>query len=330
MAAKDTTRDRGGNGEVCRAIKEHFDLLEYMQSYGYRFKEKSSGGSFQCAEHGSLWVTPAEGLFVWHSQQRGGSIIDFLMMEEKLSAQEAISRLRGEMNGAQPTFQPQKYEARPEPKKELVLPEPLQGKYSRVFAYLTKTRCIDGQIVADVVRRGMLYEDAAHHNCVFVGSTEDGKPSYASIRSTGQKKLVMDVPDSKKTGWLIDNGAPALFVTEAPIDALSVMTLLKLGGKDYRKYSYLAQGGSAVIDVLEQCVARLTKLSRIYLCYDNDAAGRLASEAAQKMLTRTGFRGTVVDKLPMQNDFNDDLKAHAANAAIQKTQIQEETLCFTR
>ena len=47
----------------------------------------------------------------------------------------------------------------------------------RVFAYLLKTRGLDADVVSYFARRKLLYEDAAHHNAVFIGTE-------AAVRAT--------------------------------------------------------------------------------------------------------------------------------------------------
>ena len=54
----------------------------------------------------------------------------------------------------------------------------------RVFAYLLKTRGLDADVVSYFARRKLLYEDAAHHNAVFIGTDEGGCPRHAHLRST--------------------------------------------------------------------------------------------------------------------------------------------------
>ena len=57
----------------------------------------------------------------------------------------------------------------------------LRIRYRRVFAYL-RSRGIDAEIINHCIKHGQLYEDAEHHNCVFVGY-EHGKPAYGCLRS---------------------------------------------------------------------------------------------------------------------------------------------------
>ncbi|MFR1990354.1 MAG: DUF3991 domain-containing protein [Oscillospiraceae bacterium] len=51
----------------------------------------------------------------------------------------------------------------------------------RVFAYLLKTRGLDADVISYFARKKLLYEDAAHHNAVFIGTDEGGCPRHAHL-----------------------------------------------------------------------------------------------------------------------------------------------------
>ena len=87
---------------------------------------------------------------------------------------------------------------------------------------------------------GDIYEEAAHHNAVFVGRDEDGAPRYAHQRGTAGS-FRLDVKGSDKAFNFCYRGeGERLFVFEAPIDLLSFLCLFK---KDWQKQSYLSLGG---------------------------------------------------------------------------------------
>ena len=87
---------------------------------------------------------------------------------------------------------------------------------------------------------GDIYEEAAHHNAVFVGRDESGIPRYAHQRGTAGS-FRLDVKGSDKAFNFCYRGeGERLFVFEAPIDLLSFLCLFK---KDWQKQSYLALGG---------------------------------------------------------------------------------------
>ena len=84
---------------------------------------------------------------------------------------------------------------------------------------------------------GDIYEDAAHHNAVFVGRDEDGIPRYAHSKGTAGN-FRLDVKGSDKAFNFCYRGeGERVFVFEAPVDLLSFLCLFK---KDWQKQSYLS------------------------------------------------------------------------------------------
>ncbi len=85
-----------------------------------------------------------------------------------------------------------------EPPKEFALP-PRNADDRRVFAYLRK-RGIAAQVIRQFMNSGLLYEDAVHHNCVFVGRDDTGQPDMqdcaAPMTVTG-KGFAEDVSGSR-------------------------------------------------------------------------------------------------------------------------------------
>ena len=79
------------------------------------------------------------------------------------------------------------------PKQEFSLPL-RNADDRRVFAYLRK-RGIAAQVIRQFMNSGLLYEDAVHHNCVFVGRDESGQAKYAGLRGTYD----LDSPASRET-----------------------------------------------------------------------------------------------------------------------------------
>ena len=109
---------------------------------------------------------------------------------------------------------------------------PKHADTRRVFAYL-RSRGIDAEIINHCIKHGQLYEDAAHHNCVFVGYKHD-KPTYGALRGTlSDTTFAGEVPGSDKRFSFavpLRAGGKTLCVFESAIDALSYLTLLKLRG----------------------------------------------------------------------------------------------------
>lgn len=107
------------------------------------------------------------------------SIADYLTMQG-----EAVKSLLGEGSGAE-----LKREVR-EPKAEERIPFVLPEKNAdmrRVYGYLIHERCIDRGVLNHFIKNGLIYEDAKHHNAVFVGVNSDGIPVHAHKRATFTK-----------------------------------------------------------------------------------------------------------------------------------------------
>ena len=113
------------------------------------------------------------------------------------------------------------------------------------------------------------YEDAAHHNAVFVGRDEDGIPRYAHSKGTAGN-FRLDVKGSDKAFNFCYRGeGERLFVFEAPVDLLSFLCLFK---KAWQKQSYLSLGGVGEKALLRFLSDR-PNIKTVYLCLDSDQAG---------------------------------------------------------
>lgn len=200
--------------------------------------------------------------------------------------------------------------------KELPLENETMVDTRRVFAYL-RSRGIDAEIINHCIKHGQLYEDAAHHNCVFVGYKHD-KPTYGALRGTlSDTTFAGEVPGSdKRFSFAVPlcAGGKTLCVFESAIDALSYLTLLKLRGQDWRAANTLSlsgvyqprkDGSIRFPAALEQYLKDNPGVARIVLCLDNDGPGRAASAAIQKRLSEY----EVIDNPPRRGkDYNDQLQ----------------------
>ena len=152
--------------------------------------------------------------------------------------------------------------------------------------------------------RGDIYEDAAHHNAVFVGRDEDGIPRNAHSKGTAGN-FRLDVKGSDKAfNFCYRGGGDRLFVFEAPVDLLSFLCLFK---KAWQKQSYLSL---AAWEKKPCCVSSLTvRTSRPFtsaLTADqagNDACSRLAELVPEGL--------TVHRLVPLFKDWNEVLQHRA-------------------
>lgn len=178
----------------------------------------------------------------------------------------------------------------------------------RAYAYLIKTRYIDQDVVQDFVNQKMLYQDQ-RGNCVFVSYDKDKQPVFACKRGTNtEKRFVADVENSDyEHGFYINNGSEKLIVTESVIDAMSIMSILKAKGIDYKSYDYLPLAGAAkfesLMNHLHDDVTR-----EVNLALDNDEGGIQNAEKIKELIEKEGIDLDEHDWIPDYKDWNEEIK----------------------
>ena len=206
------------------------DLVSFLQGRGEQLTR--AGQEYRWKRHDSLTIRGNK--WYRHSQSKGGAPIDFVMEFFGKSFTEAVELLTGEKGAAPPPD-------RPSPASFSDFRLPPRSSDNRIARnYLTAARHIDEDVSGFFFSTGDIYEEAAHHNAIFVGRDEDGVPRYAHQRGTAGN-FRLDVKGSDKAFNFCYRGeGERLFVFEAPIDLLSFLCLFK---KDWQKQSYLALGG---------------------------------------------------------------------------------------
>lgn len=262
------------------------DLTDFLRGQGEQLER--AGNEYRWKRHDSLTVRGNK--WYRHSQSKGGAPIDFVMEFYGKSFTEAVELLTGEKGAAPPPD-------RPAPLSDFRLP-PHSITAEQVKRYLTKARRIDEDVTGFFISSGDIYEDAAHHNAVFVGRDGNGIPRYAHQRGTAGS-FRLDVKGSDKAFNFCYRGeGERLFVFEAPIDLLSFLCLFK---KDWQKQSYLSLGGVGEKALLRFLSDR-PSVKTIYLCLDSDAAGNDACSRLVKLMPE----GLTVHRLiPLFKDWNE-------------------------
>ena len=269
------------------------DIADFLRTQGETLER--AGNEYRWKRHDSLTVR--ENKWYRHSQSKGGGPIDFVMEFYGRSFTEAVQLLTGELGEGKPE------QTAPPPLSDFRLP-PRSPDPGQVKRYLTEARRIDEDVTGFFLSTGDIYEEAAHHNAVFVGRDESGIPRYAHQRgTTGNFRL--DVKGSDKAFNFCYRGeGERLFVFEAPIDLLSFLCLFK---KDWQKQSYLALGGVGEKALLRFLSDRLN-IKTVYLCLDNDNAGNDACSRLAELVPE----GLTVHRLvPLFKDWNEVLQRRA-------------------
>ena len=269
------------------------DIADFLRTQGETLER--AGNEYRWKRHDSLTVR--ENKWYRHSQSKGGGPIDFVMEFYGRSFTEAVQLLTGELGEGKPE------QAAPPPLSDFRLP-PRSPDPGQVKRYLTEARRIDEDVTGFFLSTGDIYEEAAHHNAVFVGRDESGIPRYAHQRGTAGN-FRLDVKGSDKAFNFCYRGeGEKLFVFEAPVDLLSFLCLFK---KDWQKHSYLSLGGVGE-KALVRFLSDRPSVKTIYLCLDSDEAGNEACSRIAK-LTPEGL--TVHRLVPLFKDWNEVLQRRA-------------------
>lgn len=249
-----------------------------------------------------------------HASEKGGLAIDFVQMFYGRSFPDAVTML---LNGEQGQGYRPSEQRRPEPPKPFALPE-ANRDMRRVFAYLTKTRCIDREVVSVFARAKLIYEDAQYHNAVFVGVDADGIARHAHKRGTYTQgepfKGNVDGCDPRYS-FHFTGQSDTVYVFEAPIDLLSFLSLYQ---KDWQRHSYVSLCGVAEHALL-QLLTDNPQITKIGLCLDNDKAGIQARERLKGILSEREY-GNVFSLFSRQKDWNEDLQVWREQIATPMTE----------
>ncbi|MBR2548423.1 MAG: AAA family ATPase [Clostridiales bacterium] len=240
------------------------DLEQFLRNQGEILKR--SGKDMQWEKHDSLKIRGNK--WFQFSSDKGGYPIDFVMEFYGKTFPEAMEMLIGEKTEGQPG-------AVPDPSPEFRLP--LRNTNNDIAKnYLVTERGISIELVDLFLQSGDVYEDAKHHNVVFIGRDQNGIPRYAHCRGT-KEKFRQDISGSDKSYGFCHQGTDnVLCVFEAPIDLLSFISLFP---KDWKDHHYLALGG--VSDrALKWYLAEHPNINHVFLALDMDEPGE---EACVKM-----------------------------------------------
>lgn len=281
------------------------DLASLLRSQGERLKR--SGSEYEWMD-GSQKVTVRGNLWYHQYEQVGGDAIDFVRRFYNKDYPEAVEYLLGGCDGTLAASPPIVKEAKP-----FQLP-PKNDTMRRVYAYLLHQRGIDPEVLAEFVRRRMIYESADYHNAVFVGYDMEGVPRHAHKRGTGSASTYKGNVDSclPEYSFHWHGISDSLYVFEAPIDMLSFITLNKDG---WQRHSYAASCGVSS-HVIDQMMKDNPYIKKVYLCHDNDGPGR---KAVERIAAELAGKGIPCEPLTsVLKDWNTDLT---------NPEEVEETIC---
>jgi len=296
------------------AKAQSISLLDYIESRGYELIH--SHNEVRLKEHDSLVISNNK--WKWFSRNMGGGTLDFLVEYEGKDFIEAMQTLLGEkgIDESKPQYK-EHIQEQHQYKKISELPEK-NNSYRRMYAYLNKTRCIDVEIINDMVNNKNLYEEKEHNNCVFLGRDKDGAVKYClKVGTNTFKKFKGEIPGSDKSFNVELYSLPEnniVCVYESIIDAMSHATLLKQRGACYNKQNRISLGGVSDLK-LEQYLKDNQNIKKIVTCLDNDDAGIEAALKIKEKYSKLGYEITKI--VPKQGkDFNDELVNQSSRKSL--------------
>ena len=294
--------------EMIDRAKE-MDLLTYLQTYEPQELVHFGGSTYCTREHDSLKIS--NGKWCWFSRGIGGrTALDYLIKVKEIPFTDAVERIVGRAAEQPPISYPRQ---QPERTKTLLLPQASRCA-THAVEYL-HSRGIDYELIDFCIRTGRLYESYPHHNVVFVGKDKAGQPRYACLRGIGTDFKGEATGSDKRFSFSIpaEESSQVLYLFESAIDLLSFATLAQEDRLPWRSQHLLSLAGvyqpkknlteRHLPLALSQYLRDHREIQTIYLCLDNDLAGRSAADAIRQQLAG---RYVVLDGFPCQGkDYND-------------------------
>lgn len=277
--------------EMVKEIKK-MDLLTYFKNYEPNELVRDSRTQYSTKTHSSLKIS--NGYWNYFNGGFGGkNAVDYVEKMLGYKFPESIEYIIKKMNGRVPVYVPQ---AEKRNNVTLILPEK-NSNANRVKQYLN-SRGIDNEIIQKCIEKHLIYEEKHYHNAVFVGYDEMGNAKYAGCRATNESKFKSDATgSSKQYSFKLESNkkTDTIFIFEGAIDALSYATLFKLYGQNWEDKTLISLAGvyqpakiieqSKVPVAISNYLERHPEVTKIYLCLDNDEAGRNATNALKTVMS---------------------------------------------
>jgi len=238
------------------------DLAAYLITRGEPLR--LSGSRYKHAEHDSLVFTG--NAYYWNAHKEHGNAIDFLQRFYNMSFREAVAELTSGDYSILPPIEPKAFDFN---KIELA------PDMERVILYLNKTRGLSVELIADLIRRRRLFQEAKTNNALFP-IYDGGAIVGAEVVGTLPDKRFKGIKNGSKygCGYNLSFGekiAHALFF-ESAIDLLSFIDLARMRGKGLDGCRLTSLSGLKQ-NIFDHAMHSLGEQVQPFLCVDNDEAG---------------------------------------------------------
>lgn len=297
------------------------NLPQFLMSQGIELKRV--GKEYIMKDHDSVHIADnaygEKGKWFRFSENVGGGNIDFCEKFLGMSFKEAVEALNG---GRDIQYEPPK---RSEPKSaEKHFTEiKANADSKRVIAYLTKTRGLDYNIVADLLKSGKLVQEEKTGNAAFLIKDENGKTIGAEKVGTSTEKRFKGVTEGLPEGYgfeVVRGKGEYAYFFESAIDMLSFMQIHNDMLDNARLVSMMGVKPSIVEATMERCGI---SPENVYLGVDNDEAGDKFTKGLQSKYPQMK---RFLPSNPDSKDWNDQLLSMSAAKEHSEKQPEKQAI----
>ena len=274
--------------QIARA--KEIDLLTYLQNNEPDELIHESRESYHTKTHDSLKIS--NGKWYWFSRSIGGyNALEYLIQVKNFKFTDAVSHLINQ-NGIEKNKVFNQKLSEKEKIERFKLPDKAPDNF-KVISYL-KSRGISSKIIDECINKGFIYQEYQNNNAVFVGFDENNIPRYANKRGTNSSNFKGEAYGSDKNySFKLEAIYPnnSVHIFESAIDLLSYATLMELNNQLWDLENLVSLAGvykpsedifkSKKPKALEKYLSKNKNIDTIYVHFDNDEAGKLASQAIQ-------------------------------------------------
>lgn len=282
------------------------NLIEYFENKRYKVEKTKDENIYKVRGFGGLYIKN-ETCYYCFSKERGGNAIECLMDVLHLDFKTAMNEL---LNYSSVIPNRSHHEEKSKKKYMFEMPE-LNKDQHRAFAYLTKVRGINADLIAKLVKSGLLFQTKEYGNIVFPYMNFDNKIVGAELVGTTQNKRFkkIDKNSDALTSYWIKIGEPKkLFVFESPIDLLSFLCLKERNKELLENSIFLSMSGLKYSVVNEFLIH--FKPEQLYICVDNpEMSNEKDTVSIENFMNHfpdpDGEK--IIRLIPNKKDWNDDL-----------------------
>lgn len=276
------------------ASARHADLYTFLMKH-HSSNFKTEGDSIRPVDNHSISIRKGYNGYKDFATGETGNSIDFLKNYMGYTFVEAVQALSDTSVSASAPIHPAGYLQNGIRNVPPEFPEPVNGTYKNLFAYL-RSRGIPSETIQMLISQKIIYQEKSKNNIVFINMERN----FAELRGTYTfgKPFHGIVPNSRHDGfwWFCTSkNATKGYICEAAIDAVSLYELHKIQGRQEEAY-YISIAGVSKQPAIDRL--KNSKL-HIVLAVDNDAAGQQCRNKNSELEYI----------LPKNKDWNEDLQA---------------------